>query len=240
MVRAAVRREYGEGLASVGEVSHRHRVPLGLVLLAQGWITHPQLQLALEAQRSKGGRIGEWLISECGLEPEQITRGLSVQWNCPVLTTGGFRAREMALIMPKLLVQEFGALPLRTAGSRILYLGFEQRLNASLALALEQMTGLKVESGLVSGEDLRSAKDALLAAKGIAVKQESVTDTDALASRITAVVEQRQPVNARLVRLHQYYWLRLWLENGVMSGVGSLPVSEEDMVDYVFCVGSRA
>ena len=26
------------------EESHRHRVPLGLVMLAQGWITHPQLQ----------------------------------------------------------------------------------------------------------------------------------------------------------------------------------------------------
>ena len=45
-------------------------------MLAQGWITHPQLQKALEAQRENGtGRIGDWLISECGLEAEQITRG---------------------------------------------------------------------------------------------------------------------------------------------------------------------
>ncbi len=31
--------------------AHRHRVPIGLVLLAQGWITHDQLKHALEAQR---------------------------------------------------------------------------------------------------------------------------------------------------------------------------------------------
>ena len=31
-------------------------------MLAQGWITHPQLQKALELQRANGtGRIGDWL-----------------------------------------------------------------------------------------------------------------------------------------------------------------------------------
>ena len=57
MVRAAVRRELGDSGTSIVAASHRHRVPLGLLMLAQGWITHPQLQKALAAQReSETGR----------------------------------------------------------------------------------------------------------------------------------------------------------------------------------------
>ena len=102
MVRAAIRRETGE-MNGVGvDVPHRHRVPLGLVLLAQGWITHPQLQAALEAQKQTGqGRIGDWLVQSCGLAEERVTRGLGVQWSCPVLAMNGFSPSAMALVMPK-------------------------------------------------------------------------------------------------------------------------------------------
>lgn len=234
MVRTAVRREYVEALALPEEAPHRHRVPLGLVLLAQGWITHSQLQSALDAQRTGGGRIGERLMAQGGVGREQITRGLSVQWGCPVLTTAGFGAREMALVMPRLFIEEFGVLPVRTAGGRMLYLGFEDRLDPSLALALEQMMELKVESGLLSAEDIRSARASLLAANSVPAKLEFVADSDSLTSRITVLVEEKQPLNARLVRVHRYFWLRLWLEGGTASGVGTLPRSSEDMEDYVF------
>lgn len=233
MVRAAVRREAGDGGAIV-TAQHRHRVPLGLVLLAQGWITHPQLQAALEAQRSRGGRIGERLVEDCGLESEQITRGLSLQWSCPVLSTSGFSPRAMSLVAPRVFVEEFGLLPLRVAGGRILYIGFEDRLDAAAALALEQMTELKVESGLVSTEEHRAARRNLLECEGVPVKVDTVDEADALAGRVTAILEQKQPLASRLVRVHQYYWLRLWLEAGAKAGPGTLPRYGEDVLDYVF------
>ena len=240
MVKAALKREVaGAGVAQSGAV-HRHRVPLGLVMLAQGWITHPQLQAALHAQKMSGsGRIGDWLISECGLEAEQVTRGLSVQWSCPVLTVHGFLPREMALVMPRQFVQEFGVVPLRVAGSRMLYLGWEDRLNASVAYAVEQMAGIKVESGLVEGADLRAARSRLLDAEAIPAVMHEAEDEDAMAAKITGVLEQKQPIAARLVRLHQYYWLRLWLESGTKGAVGNLPRSAEDMQDYLYTVGGR-
>ena len=141
VVRAAVRREQGERPVKVGTALHRHRVPLGLVMLAQGWITHPQLQQALQRQRAEGeGRIGDWLVSECGLNAEQITRGLSVQWSCPVLSTAGFRAETMALVVPRILCEKFGVVPLRVSNGDRLYLGFEGRLDASAALGIETMS----------------------------------------------------------------------------------------------------
>ena len=71
MSKAAVRRELGDGATSA-VAPHRHRVPLGLMMLAQGWITQAQLRRALDAQRANGtGRIGDWLIAECGVEAER-------------------------------------------------------------------------------------------------------------------------------------------------------------------------
>ncbi len=238
MVRTAVQRELGDGVIS-SPAPHRHRVPLGLLMLAQGWITHSQLQKALAAQRESGkGRIGERLMSECGLEAEQIVRGLAMQWGCPVLTTEGFSPEAMALVMPKVFIEKFGLLPLRVAGSRILYLGFADRLDASAAFAIEQMTELKVESGVVEGVHFEAARSRVLACDGVEVKLESVEDKDAMAARITAILEQKQPIASRLVRVHQYYWLRSWLESGALGKVGSLPVTSEDMKDHVFTVGT--
>jgi len=186
------------------------------------------------------GRIGEWLMSECGLEAEQIVRGLSMQWGCPVLTTEGFSPEAMALVMPKVFVERFGLLPLRVAGSRILYLGFADQLNASAAFVTEQMTELKVESGVVDGASFEAARSRLLACDGVEMKLEAAADEDAMAGRITAILEQKQPIASRLIRLHQYYWLRMWLEGGALGrAAGNLPATSDDVKDYVFTVGAH-
>lgn len=240
IVRDALRRESAHGAIAATSGPHHHRVPLGLLMLSQGWITPPQLRRALEAQRQNGtGRIGEWLIAECGLEAEQITRGLSMQWNCPVLSVDGFSPEAMALVMPEFFVERFGLMPLRIAGSRILYLAFEDHLDASASLAIERMTGLTVESGILNEVQFRAARSRLLQCDAIDTKLESVFDADTLAGRLTAILEQKQPTASRLVRLHHYYWLRLWLESGTVGKLGSFPASGEDMCDYVFTVGSQ-
>lgn len=240
LVNSVVRRETGEGIVADETTSHRHRVPLGLVLLAQGWISHPQLRSALDAQRASGrGRIGDWLTQSCGLPEDRIARGLGVQWSCPVLGMDGFSAASMALVMPKRMVAEFGMVPLRVAGSRLLYLAFEERPNAAVALGVEQMSGLKVESGLLPGTKFEAARSAVLAAEGVPVHMKLVADRDGLADGIVRAVEQSQPLATRLVRVHQYYWLRMWLESGATQGIGNLPPGPEDVVDTLFLVGGQ-
>src|SRR5260370_4696556 len=210
MVRAGVGGERGDGGAS-SPAPHRHRVPLGLLMLAQGWITHPQLQKALAAQRESGtGRIGEWLMSECGLEAEEIVRGLSMQWGCQVLTTDGFSPEAMALVMPKVLVEKFGLLPLRVAGSRILYLGCADRLDASAAFATEQMTELKVESGVVAGASFEAARSRLLACDGVETKLEAAADEDAMAGGDKWIPEKKATRRSSPGRVRSYYFDRVW------------------------------
>ncbi len=241
LIREAVRRESSGESTTMNLAPHRHRIPLGLVMLAQGWITHPQLRRALEGQRESGqGRIGEWLQQECGLSSEMVTRGLSIQWNCPILSAESFAPQAMALVMPKEFVEEFELLPLRIAGKQILYLASPDRPDASAAFGLEQMTDLKVESGLLEQGLFAMGRQRLLASRFIATTHESVGETEQLASRIAAILDDQQPIASRLVRIHQYYWLRTWLETGTQSRAGMVPETTEDVLDTIFTVGAKS
>jgi hypothetical protein len=239
MVRTAVSREMGNNVDFASITPHRHRVPLGLLMLAQGWITHSQLRLALEAQRESGtGRIGQWLVEKCGIDQEQITRALGMQWGCPVLSTDGFSPDAMALATPRLLVDTFGLVPIRVAGLKILYLGFTDRPDASVALAMEKMTDLRVVSGVVNETQHELARRRLLACDQVEFKVETAEDREGMAARITAIIEQKQPIASRLVRMHEYSWLRLWLEKGAFGKTGTIPNTGEDVKDYIFTAGA--
>jgi hypothetical protein len=156
-VAAAVHRELA-GRSGSPEV-HRHRIPLGLIMLEQGWINADQIRLALEAQRAAGGgRIGHWLMRQAHIEEQLVTRALGLQWSCPVLPLGFHDAEALTVLLPRLFIDAFGALPLRVAAGKLLYLGFEERLDPVLSLAIEQMTGLRTESGIVRGSLFRAAQ----------------------------------------------------------------------------------
>ena len=155
-VEAALRREIDARGAA--RETHRHRIPLGLAMLEQGWITQVELRAALAAQRTAGsGRLGEWLVRQRSSSEELVTRALGLQWGCPVLSMEFHNPEDLTALLPRLFIDAFGALPLRVAASRILYLGFEDRVDPALALATERMTGLHVEAGLVQGSLFRLA-----------------------------------------------------------------------------------
>ena len=128
--------------------SHRHRIPLGLVMLEQGWITPGQLRSALEAQKTAGtGRLGHWLVRQQGVKRGTGDARLGLQWSCPVLAMEFHDPEALTALVPRLFVDAFGALPLRVAAGKILYLGFEDRLDPVLALAIERMTGCAWRAG---------------------------------------------------------------------------------------------
>jgi hypothetical protein len=184
-VQLAVGRELdGRGAATE---SHRHRIPLGLVMLEQGWISSAQLRQALEAQKTAGGgRLGQWLMLQQGVE------------------------EHLVLLVPRLFVDAFGALPLRVAAGRLLYLGFEDRLDPVLALALERMHGLRVESGLVNASHFHPAHARLLEAGFPSVQLIEAATEAAVVEALSRAIERARPVEARLVRVHDCLWMRMW------------------------------
>lgn len=209
-VEAAVSRELA-GDMPWGTQSHRHRMPLGLILLSQGWITEEQLRTALEAQRTvRKGRIGNWLMRQCNLPEERVTRALAMQWGCPIFPVANHQPESVATLVPRLFLDSFGILPVRVASGRILYLGFEDRIDAAAALAIARMTGLRIETGIVpAAQYLRVHERMMNAAFPKAVLTEAATST-AAAQIMSAAIERVKPHEARVVRLHQYLWLRMW------------------------------
>jgi hypothetical protein len=232
-VAAAVRREMdGRGVSQEG---HRHRIPLGLMMLEQGWINAKQLKLALDAQRAaKNGRLGYWLVRQAGVSEQMVTRALGLQWSCPVLPMEYHDAEALTIILPRLFVDAFGALPLRVAAGKLVYLGFEDRLDPMLALAIGRMTGLRVESGLVQGTLFRNAHERMLKARFPAVELIEAGSEPAIVHVLARAVEKVRPVESRLVRVHDCLWLRLWKrpQQGPLPDPGSIQ-------DIVCSIGSH-
>ena len=95
-------------------------------MLEQGWITSGQLRGALDAQKAAGaGRLGNWLVRQQGVSELLVTRALGLQWSCPVMPLEYHDAEALTVLLPRLFVDAFGALPLRVAADKLLYLGFE-------------------------------------------------------------------------------------------------------------------
>lgn len=232
-VEEAVRREL-DGRVSAQE-GHRHRIPLGLVMLEQGWITSVQLREALGAQKAAGGgRLGNWLVRHQGVSEQLVTRALGLQWSCPVLPAEFHDAESLAALVPRLFVDAFGALPLRVAAGKLIYMGFEDRLDSVLALAVERMTGLRVECGLVQGTHFRLAHTRALNASYPPAQLIEAGSEPAVVRALATAVERARPVESRLTRVHDCLWLRMWRR----PQRGPLP--DRDAVQDLICsVGSQ-
>ncbi|MFZ0336386.1 MAG: hypothetical protein WAL45_00020 [Terracidiphilus sp.] len=222
-VEAAVGREMDA--RGVARENYRHRIPLGLAMLEQRWITPIALRTALAAQRTAGsGRLGEWLVRQRSSSEELVTRALGLQWGCPVLNMEFHNTEDLTVLLPRLFIDAFGALPLRVAAGKILYLGFEDRIDPALALATERMTGLHVETGLVQGSFFRPAHAHALEARFPPVELIETATEQALALALTKALEETRPVEARLARIHDCFWLRIWRrrQTGPLPDSGSI------------------
>jgi hypothetical protein len=238
LVAAAVRRAM-DGVESA-PVPHPHRLPMGLMLVEQGRITAGQLHEALAGQRrasEESGatmRLGEWLLRSGVLAEPALTRALSMQWNCPVFSLEGFRPRELTTALPRFLCDALGALPVRAPGGRQLHVAFSGRVDRSLSYALERMTGLTVVAGVARDSEFVAAQERYLANEGPRTRFFEAASSWVLVRSLTKLIETEKPVEARLARIHDYYWLRLWRRTG-----GSLGLPAPDTVeDLLATVGS--
>lgn len=214
LVEAAVEREMKLGGIAAGE--HMHRIPLGLLLVEQGCLSSGDLRKALEDQRGAAGatgtqlRLGEWLLRNRVLTEQELTRALSAQWNCPVLSLEGWDARRVTALVPHLFAEGLEALPVRSAGSRLLYLAFGGAIDRSLSYAVERMTGMQVVAGIARDSEFRGARARFLRADAPRTRFLEAASPAVLARALTRLIEGERAAEARLARVHDVWWLRLW------------------------------
>ncbi|MDR5726429.1 MAG: hypothetical protein RB191_03060 [Terriglobia bacterium] len=211
LVERAVERELGDG-TSLEPIKHNHRIPLGLLMLSLGWITQEQLRRALDAQRATGGkaRIGAWLMQQSNLSEEQVTRALSMQWGCPVLSLTSHQPETVSTLVPRILLDTYGMVPLRTGSARLAYLAFEDRMDSTVALAVERMSGIRIEAGVVTASQFLRVHERMMGATFPKAQLLEVKTSGMVAKEIAAVIERVRPHQAKLVRMRRYFWLRLW------------------------------
>jgi len=150
-------------------------------------------------------------VAQGAVDDSLVTRALALQWSCPVLPLEQSSACGLASVTPRLFLDAFGALPMRIAAEKVLYLGFEANLDRTLALAIERMTGLRVESGIVQEAGFRRVHEQLLAQSFPHIELVEATSELAASHVLAKSVERLRPVASRLVRVHDCLWLRMWL-----------------------------
>ncbi len=100
-----------------------------------------------------------------------------------------------------------------------------------LALAIERMTGLRVESGLVSESEFRPAHQRMLSASFPGTELLETSSEPVLVRALTRILERSRPIESRLVGVHDCLWLRMW--NKAYTGVPADAGSVQDVIATV-------
>jgi len=137
--------------------THR-RLPLGLLLFERGLVSQAQLQSALREQRENcGSRIGE-LLHEMGIVSQrQITSALGMQWACPVLPESALSAVSVPALLPAVLLQRFGMLPVYFSNRRVLCVAFGTVPDYTALYAVEQALACRTEACIVDSAAMNAA-----------------------------------------------------------------------------------
>ena len=123
-------------------VQPSNRIPLGLLMVARGKLSHLEVRAALEAQRrAQYGSIGDW-IEKLGFASERdITAALALQWGCPVASSFDHSIVDSPGNIPLRILEAFQMVPFNyTASTNTLYLAFGARVDHAAVYAIERIS----------------------------------------------------------------------------------------------------
>ncbi len=238
-VAAAVRRE---SKREPVRRQHEHRIPLGLLLLSSGVISQQDLRRALRIQQGTGKRIGDVLTGECGVSENKVTEALATQWSCPMWNLDGAKLQGMAALAPQVILQRTGTLPLRLfhdgrggeqthAHEHRIAVAFTESIDPQAVFALRWMHDIGVDAGVAPKTQWAQAQAHLLSATGVPCEEARCTSLSEMEGLISRTLKRLQPVESRWARVHEYFWLRLWLEPAALTAG---PQRTEDVLDFLY------
>ncbi|HUI76035.1 MAG TPA: hypothetical protein VLX32_13880 [Candidatus Acidoferrum sp.] len=189
-----------------------HRLPIGLLLVDRGAISHSQLQEALRRQReSRRGRLGNWLLQLGYVSDVQLAAALGQQWGCPVFP---LTSQPVSSVLPSMapftLFQNARAVPVHvSADGRFLHVAFCERMDHTLLYALEQMLGVRTVGCVATEASVLSALEAL---SPLAPREEisfdTLRDPREITSTISSYAAELRARKLILVRVASFLWTR--------------------------------
>ena len=118
-----------------------NRIPLGLLMVARGWLTHEQVVTALAAQQSaRSGKIGDWFEKLGFATEQQVTSALGLQWGCPVASAPDAAAIAPVGRIPLGIMEAFQMIPLHfVSTTNTLYIAFGERVDHAALYTIEKV-----------------------------------------------------------------------------------------------------
>lgn len=209
---------------------HAHRVPLGLLLLQTGAVTQAQLRDALEQSRSEQQRVGQVLVRDHGV-PEQVLAGaLAQQWGCGSWDLHGLRPQESACLAPAAVIQRTGMLPVRVLSDDQIGIAFDTDPDQQAIFALKRIHDRPVLAGIAHASQMAEARQQMRQAQCVQATETECENTQELVREIVRLLQRVQPIESRWARLHNIFWMRLWLEPAALAAG---PINRDDVLDHI-------
>ncbi|MGB5660113.1 MAG: type IV-A pilus assembly ATPase PilB, partial [Thermoanaerobaculia bacterium] len=132
---------------------------LGELLQQAGKITEEQLNQALAAQQSQGGRVGSHLVKLGYIDDEELVEFLSQRYGVPAINLTEIEVDDSIIgIIPAEVARKYTILPVSKAGAK-LTIAMVDPTNVFAMDDVKFMTGYNVEPVVASDSTLRGAID---------------------------------------------------------------------------------
>ena len=186
-----------------------NRMPLGLMLMGRGVITHEQLKAALAARGTSTLRIGQVLMQNFGVEEEAITQSIAGQSSCAV-----FRAKAVqeSLLhsVPLELVERFGMVPVHISQNRKnLYVGFNGLIDRGILYALEMMLGCHTEPCILSDSTFQALLEKIRGRGADRTGMKGFSTSEEIASMICSRALKTRDACVRFTTCGDSIWTRI-------------------------------
>jgi len=132
---------------------------LGELLVKAGKITDEQLENALSAQQTDGGRVGTHLVKMGFIDDDDLVEFLSQRYGVPAINLAEIEVDESIIgIIPAEVARKYTILPVSKAGAK-LTIAMVDPTNVFAMDDVKFMTGYNVEPVVASDSSLRAAID---------------------------------------------------------------------------------
>jgi len=188
-----------------------NRIPLGLLMVARGKLTHLEVRAALEAQRrARYGTIGDW-IEKLGFASEQdVTAALALQWGCPVASSFDLATVESPGQIPLPILEAFQMLPLSyVAATNTLYLAFGARVDHAALYAIERILDCRTQPCVAPFKSIARQLELLRQLPRVSDVEFITRDLSEMSRITSSYVARLSPEDVRLSRIGRFIWLRM-------------------------------
>ncbi len=220
-----------------------NRIPLGLLMVARGWLTHDQVVTALAAQQSaRSGKIGDWFEKLGFATEQQVTSALGLQWGCPVASPPDAAAITPIGWIPLGILEAFQMIPLQfVPATNILYIAFGERVDHAALYAIEKILNCRTRPCVRGRKSVAAELDQMRQMpRPHEVEFGPMYDCTEIGRVSASYITRLGADDARIGRVGHFIWLRLRVHashTDLLFRLGVEPRSVQNMASLTLPAG---